>query len=88
MAELESSYQNTDTVVCVARIALNIGTPNEELSDDEIRRLCKWVGEKAPDAITIDNKKILGRIGIDAMLFIALTEFPEFYVKYELAQSN
>ncbi len=88
MAETEPIYQDTDSVVCVARIALDISTPTEELTDEEIRRICKWIGERAPDTITIDNKKMLGRMGIDAMLFIALTEFPEFYERYELAQFN
>lgn len=88
MAEIEYSYEDTDTVVCAARTALGISTPTEQLTDDEIRRICRWVGENAPDTITVDGKKVLRRMGIDAMLFIALTEFPEFYERYELAQFN
>ena len=88
MAESEHQYMDTDTVVCVARSNLGIDTPTEYLDDEEIRKICRWVGESAPDTITVDGKKVMRRMGIDAMLFIALTEFPEFYKKFELAQFN
>ncbi len=85
MVEAEHEYLDTDTVVCAARSALGIDTPNAYLSDDEIREICRWVGENAPDTIEVDGKKIIRRMGISAMLFIALTEFPEYYERYELA---
>lgn len=85
MVESEHQYLDTDTVVSTARAALGIDTPAEYMADDEIRRICRWVGENAPDTIEIDGKKIIRREGISAMLFIALTEFPKFYEKFELA---
>ena len=85
MAETEHEYMDTDTVVCTARSALGIDTPTEYLTDDEIRKVCRWVGENAPDTIEVDGKKVIRRMGTSAMLFIALTEFPKFYEKYELA---
>jgi len=88
MVEPEYQYMDTDTVVSVARTALGISTPTEYLTDDEIRMICKWIGERAPDTIEVDGVKIMRRMGIDAMLFIALTEFPEFYSSYKLAQFN
>ncbi len=88
MAEQEIEFMDTDTVVNVARSALGIDTPNSLMLDEEIRMICRWVGERAPDTITIDDKVTLGRTGINAMLFIALTEFPKFYEKFDLAQFN
>jgi len=85
MVEPEHEYVDTDSVVCTAKTALNISTPTEYLSDDEIRKICRWFGENAPDTIEVDGKKIIRRMGTSAMLFIALTEFPEFYERYELA---
>jgi hypothetical protein len=41
------------------------------------------------DTIYIDgDKPILGHIGIGLMLSITLPEFPDYYMKYELAQFN
>lgn len=85
MAEQETEFLDTDTVVNVAKTALGISTPNSFMLDEEIRMVCRWVGERAPDTIEVDGKKIIRRTGTSAMLFIALTEFPKFYEKFELA---
>ena len=34
------------------------------------------------------EKPVYGRVGIGLMLTVTLLEFPEYYVKYELAQFN
>ncbi len=88
MTQPNQQYMDTDTVVCVAKSALGISTPNSEMLDDEIRMICRWVADRAPDTIDVDGEKVLMRVGTNAMLFIALTEFPEFYEKFELAQFN
>lgn len=88
MAEQEIEFLDTDTVVDVAKSALGIDTLTSLMLDEEIRMICRWVGERAPDTVTVDDKVVLGRAGINAMLFIALTEFPKFYEKFDLAQFN
>lgn len=61
----------------------------EDLTDSEIREVVRWIGMCSVDTIFIDgDKPILGRIGIGLMLSITLLEFPEYYMKYELAQFN
>jgi len=68
---------------------LRITKPIGDLMDSEIREVVRWIGMCAVDTIYIDgDKPILGRIGIGLMLSITLLEFPEYYMKYELAQFN
>ncbi len=88
MAEVEHEYLDTDTAVSVAKAALDITTPNSLMVEEEVREVCRWIGENAPDTITVDGRKVFRRMGIEAMLFIALTEFPWFYEKFELTQFN
>ena len=66
----------------------DITKPVEELSDDEIRRVVRWLGVSAVDSILVEGEPIPGRVGIGLMLSITLLEFPEYYVKHELAQFN
>ena len=78
-----------DTLVEVAKNVCDIRTPTPAMTDSEIREVCKEVAENCPDTyIDKDGKIIIGPIGIGVMLFIALTEFPEFYERWELSQFN
>jgi hypothetical protein len=68
---------------------LNIIKPQENLTEDDIRRAIRWIGECSYDTIYIDgDKPMLGRHGIGLMLSVTLMEFPEYYVRYELWQLN
>ena len=68
---------------------LRIRKPKEALTEDEIREVIRWVGICSVDTIFVGgDKPILGRIGIGLMLTVTLLEFPEYYVKHELAQFN
>jgi hypothetical protein len=68
---------------------LRINKSIEELADDDIRKVVRWIGMCAVDTMFIDgDKPILGRIGIGLMLSVTLLEFPEYYAKYELSQFN
>lgn len=58
------------------------------MTDDDIRKVMRWIGEGAPDTVWIDEKPVLGKLGIGMMLFLTLSEFSEFYVRYELSQFN
>lgn len=84
----KADYRDTSSAVDAAKQYLGIGKLNAEMTDEEIRTVCKWIGEKAPDTVWAGDKPVFGRMGISAMLFIALTEFPEFYEKYRLSQFN
>ena len=68
---------------------LNIIKLNSDMTDEDIRRVMRWIGMCAVDTIFIDgDKPKLGRHGIGLMLSVTLVEFPEFYVRYGLSQFN
>ena len=59
------------------------------MTDEDIRRVMRWLGECSFDTIYVDgDKPIFGRHGIGLMLSVTLLEFPEFYSRYGLAQFN
>jgi len=78
----------TSDLVEQAKANLGIAKPNGELADDDIRAIAHWVGMKAQDTVCANGEVTFNRTGIGLMLFIALTEFPEFYSRYELSQFN
>ena len=86
--EHRTDYQDTGLAVEAAKQACSITTPNPEMSDEEIRTVCKWLAERAPDTIVADGKPKLGRMGVGVMLSVALYEFPDFYDRYGLSQFN
>ncbi len=81
-------YQDTGLAVETAKQACGIATPNPDMSDEEIRTVCKWLAERAPDTTYVGGKPKLGKIGTGVMLSIALYEFPDFYDRYGLSQFN
>ena len=68
---------------------LSIDKPKGALADADIKKIMRYIGMCAADTDLSDpdNPKI-GHIGIGLMLTVTLLEFPEYYVKYELAQFN
>ena len=84
-----TDYMTALEIICWAMANLNICKPQEDLTDGDIRRIIRWVGLCSVDTIFIDgDKPILGRIGIGLMLSVTLMEFPDFYMRYGLAQFN
>ena len=83
-----TEFQDTSTAVGLAKKSLHIDKPNIEMFYDEIRSVCRWVAQHAPDTVWLEGKPHFGRQGIDSMLFIALTEFPDFYEMNGLSQFN
>jgi len=75
-------------VVSMAKSVCRIDTPNEQMTDKEIRVVCRYLGSLAPDTCFEDGNPVFGRIGISTMLSIALYEFPDFYDRYQLSQYN
>jgi hypothetical protein len=72
-----------------AKANLNIIKPNSDLSEDEIARIMRWIGECSYDTIYTDgNKPKVGRHGINNMLFMTLMKFPNLYIEWGLSQPN
>jgi len=87
---MEDGIETVDasSAVQLAKDACHIDTLNFAMSDEEIRIVAKWIGQQAPDTIWVDGKPKFRTLGISAMLFITLSEFPKFYEKYGLSQFN
>ena len=83
-----TSCSNTGELIVLAKEACLITKPNSEMNDDEIRTISHWIFERLPDTFWIDGKMVPGRAGIDLMLFVTMSEFPEFYQEYGLGQYN
>ena len=84
-----SEYMQADNLILWAKANLDIIKPNDDMTDEDIRRVARWLGECSFDTIYVDgDKPIFGRHGIGLMLSLTLLEFPEFYSRYELAQFN
>jgi hypothetical protein len=78
----------TSDIIEQAKKACGIAKPNSEMTDDEIRAVVRSVAQDAPDTTWKVGKPIFGLVGIGLMLFLGLSEFPEFYMRYELSQFN
>jgi len=82
-------YVKTSELVDWAKANLDIMKPNSEMTDEDIRRVMRWIGECSYDTVYVDgDKPIFRRIGIGMMLSVTLLAFPEFYTRYELSQFN
>ena len=83
------NWMTPDQLVDWAKASLNIVKPNSEMTNDDIRRAIRWIGDCSVDTIYLDGEKTrLGRIGVNNMLLVTLMEFPDYYVKHELSQFN
>ena len=72
-----------------AKEHLSLHKPNHLMTDDDIRRSIRWIGDHSPDTICLENgNNRPGRQSIDNMLLVTLIVFPDYYVKYELAMLN
>ena len=83
-----SSCSSPGELIVLAKEACSITKPNIEMTDDEIRTITHWILERLPDTSWVDGKMVLGRAGIDLMLFVTMNEFPEFYQEHGLGQYN
>ena len=83
-----NTYLSTWELTTWAKVNLNIIKANSSLTNAEIRRVIRWIGACSVDTIYTDGEPVLGRVGISNMLTVTLLEFPEYYMKYELAQFN
>jgi len=83
-----TSPDKTAGIIDTIKAELGIDKPNEEMTDDEIQQTLRYVGDRAPDTEWGDGKPILGRIGIEVMIFLAIMEFPWWYERWNLSQWN
>ena len=83
-----SSCSNPGELITLAKEACSISKPNSEMTDDEIRTISHWIFEQLPDTTWKDSKMVLGRAGIDLMLFVTMSGFPRFYQEHGLGQYN
>ena len=81
-------YARTDSIIDIVRHQLDIFKPNQDMTDDEIGQVMRFLGQTAPDTMWVNDKPLMGRIGISLMLSLTLYEFPEFYERFELWQRN
>jgi len=83
-----TSYSNTGELIALAKEACSITKSNSEMNDDEIRTIVHWIFERLPDTSWENGKMIPGKAGTDLMLFVTMSEFPEFYQRHGLGQYN
>jgi len=82
-------YVETSQLIDWAKANLDIIKLNSDMTDEDIRKVIRWIGMCSVDTVFVNgDKPILRRIGIGMMLSVTLLEFPEFYSRYELAQFN
>lgn len=82
--EVAEALVVSDLVDCVCS---ECGIPRFRMGmgDEEVAKVCRWIGEHAPGSKFIDGKVAISADGFDAMIFITITEFPKFYEKHQLA---
>jgi hypothetical protein len=72
-----------------AKSRLDIQVPNAQMTNDDIRKAIRFIGDCSIGTThTGGGKTSLGRIGIDNMLLVTMMVFPAYYMQYELAQRN
>ena len=82
-------YVTTGRLVEWAMDKIDICKPREEFDDHDIAEIMQWIGICAADTfVTQDGFPFIRRMGIGLMLTVTLLEFPEYFMKYELAQFN
>lgn len=78
----------TSDVIAAAKACFGITAANDEMSDDEIRKVVKIAARKMTTQLYQYGPLVYRTAVVDMMLFLALMEFSEFYKRYELAQFN
>jgi hypothetical protein len=82
-------YMTADQLFDWGKTNFNIIKPNSDLSEDEITRIVRWIGECSYDTIYTDGDKFkVGRHGINNILFVMLMTFPKLYIEWGLPQPN
>jgi hypothetical protein len=80
------SVARTIELVCVAKKHNGVTSPNSQMTDDEIRKVVRWIGVTFSEPT--DGDLLLNGPAVALMLFVTICEFPEFYCRYGLSQYN
>lgn len=83
--DITGGFFEVDELVSVVCLQCGIPRLRHDLNDEEIARVCRWIGEHAPNTTTVDGKLAISAEGFDAMIFLTITEFPQFFEKHKLA---
>ncbi|MDD5704195.1 MAG: hypothetical protein PHU23_19345 [Dehalococcoidales bacterium] len=81
-------YMTTNKLIKLAMYDNNITKPREQLNDNDIKEIMVWIGLCAVDTMLLEDRPLIGRIGLGLMLTVTLLEFPEYFNKHNLAQFN
>jgi hypothetical protein len=83
------SVATTGELICVAKKHNGVSTPNDQMTDEEIRTVVRWIGTTFSEPMCDASGDILlNRSAVEIMLFITICEFPKFYCRYALSQYN
>jgi hypothetical protein len=88
MAEFDEDFE-AYSLVETMKMVLDIDHPNAEMTDSEIKAVCRLIGTLADDTTHDENgKPIYGEQGIYWMIEICLYVFPKYWEKMGLAEYN
>ncbi len=73
---------DTAGIVAWVKDYLGIDAPNQEMTDDDIRRVIRFLAEQAPDTTWEQERPVPGRIGSGSIALIIKTEFPEYHARH------
>ena len=82
------NHLSTTEWVETAKELLGIHTPNNEMTDGEIRIVARWLGQMSACGRCDGQKPFCLSLDLMLVLTVVAAEFPEFYLKYELAPPN
>ncbi|MFZ2036444.1 MAG: hypothetical protein WBL37_09035 [Dehalococcoidales bacterium] len=77
------------SLVETMKLVLDIDHSNGEMTDEEIKAVCREIGSLADDTTYDRNRKpIFGHQGIEWMIAITLYVFPKYWERMGLAEYN
>ena len=80
-----AEYLTAAELVTLGKVACDVETPTAEMTDGEIRMVVRWIAVILTKA---EGDILCNRQAVEIMLFVTMSEFPEFYERYELSQEN
>lgn len=84
----EAELLTTHELINLAKAACHVDTPTQSMTDEEIRKVVRWIAMTISDWRGTGGDLLLNRSAQEIMLFVTVSEFPQFYVKYGLSQYN
>jgi hypothetical protein len=88
MAKQTLAYVSTGELVGLAKMILNIHTPNALMSDNEIRKTIRWLTMEGACTRCPFKKPFTEDGDLILALVITAVEFPKFFSRYQLSEEN